>query len=126
MHDRYCRRGPSRAAILVALLGFSGMATAQELPAGVASGVGPGTRPDALQTSESDRVLELTLSDAVQLAVRHNLQVRIGALAPDIQEEQIRFARSQFDPVFTFNMPRTFGRSSTPSSSARRPICSRA
>lgn len=63
------------------------------------------------------RVLELTLQETVELALRHNLQVRIASLNPAIFEEQIRLARALFDPVFTFNIPQAFNRSSSPTAS---------
>lgn len=71
--------------------------------------------------SEQERqpaVLELSLQDAIELALRHNLQVRIASLNPDLSEEQIRFQRSTFDPVFTFNVPQAFQRSTQPQASA--------
>ena len=36
------------------------------------------------------QVLELSLAQTVELVLRHNLQVRIAALNPDLSEEQIR------------------------------------
>jgi len=76
--------------------------------------------PLALAQNASEKpqhVLELSLADTVELALRHNLQVRIASLDPDIAEEQIRAARAIFDPVLTFDIPRAFNRSSSPTSS---------
>jgi len=64
------------------------------------------------------QVLELSLAQTVELVLRHNLQVRIAALNPDLSEEQIRFAGARFDPVFVFNLPQAFSRSTQPTSSA--------
>lgn len=69
-------------------------------------------------SAQERRVLEISLGDAVELALRHNLQVRIASLTPDVVEEQIRAARARFDPVFTFDVPRAFNRSSSPTSSS--------
>ncbi len=66
---------------------------------------------------EEAQVLELSLRQVVELALRHNLQVRISSLNPDLTEEQIRFARSRFDPVFVFNLPQQFNRSTQPTAS---------
>ena len=66
---------------------------------------------------EEPLVLELSLRQVVELALRHNLQVRISSLNPDLTEEQIRFARSRFDPVFVFSLPQQFNRSTQPTSS---------
>ena len=63
------------------------------------------------------QVLELSLGQVVELALRHNLQTRISSLNPDLTEEQIRFARSRFDPVFVFNLPQQFNRSTQPTAS---------
>lgn len=62
-------------------------------------------------------VLQLSLAETVELALRHNLQVRIAALNPDLAAENIRSARSQFDPTFTFNIPQAFSRNTSPQSS---------
>ncbi len=64
------------------------------------------------------QVLELSLAQTVELVLRHNLQVRIAALNPDLSQEQIRTARSRFDPVFVFNLPQAFNRSTTPTGSS--------
>ena len=117
MNDRFRRAWLGRAALLVVLLGLPAPATAQQPPEGAAPAPGFAVALVAGQASETPtQVLEITLADAVELALRHNLQVRIASLNPDLQEEQIRSARAQFDPVFTFNMPQTFSRSTTPSS----------
>ncbi len=71
----------------------------------------------ATQGPEEAKVLELSLRQVVELALRHNLQVRIASLNPDLTEEQIRFARSRFDPVFVFNLPQQFNRSTQPTAS---------
>lgn len=76
----------------------------------------PSARAQA-QDAPAVRVLELTLQETVELALRHNLQVRIASLNPGIFEEQIRLARARFDPVFTFNIPQAFNRSSSPTAS---------
>lgn len=76
----------------------------------------PSARAQA-QDAQAVRVLELTLQETVELALRHNLQVRIASLNPGIFEEQIRLARARFDPVFTFNIPQAFNRSSSPTAS---------
>lgn len=62
--------------------------------------------------------LELTLDETIRLALRHNLQVRVLSQNPELQQEQIRFQRGVFDPVFTFNLPQAFRRSSQPQSSS--------
>ncbi len=69
------------------------------------------------QPQESVQVLELSLRQVVELALRHNLRVRISSLNPYLTEEQIRFARSRFDPVFVFNLPQQFNRSTQPTAS---------
>ncbi len=68
-------------------------------------------------SQETVQVLELSLRQVVDLALRHNLQVRFSSLNPDLTEEQIRFARSRFDPVFVFNLPQQFNRSTQPTAS---------
>ncbi len=63
-------------------------------------------------------VLELSLAQTVELVLRHNLRVRIAALNPDLSEELIRGARARFDPVFVFDLPQAFNRSTQPTASA--------
>ena len=57
--------------------------------------------------------LELTLREAVEMALRHNLQVRINKFAPQVQAENITSARARFDPTITFDVPSTFGRNTS-------------
>ncbi len=57
--------------------------------------------------------LELTLREAVEMALRHNLQVRINKFAPQVQAENITSARARFDPTVTFDVPSTFGRNTS-------------
>ena len=57
--------------------------------------------------------LELTLREAVEMALRHNLQVRINKFAPQVQAENITSARARFDPTVTFDVPSAFGRNTS-------------
>jgi outer membrane protein len=77
--------------------------------------------PAPQQADESEERLarlELSLDDVVELALRHNLQVRIASMNPDVSEEQVRVARGAFDPLFTVNVPQSFNRSTQPQSSS--------
>lgn len=74
--------------------------------------------PQQAQDEERLARLELSLDDSVELALRHNLQVRIASMNPDVSEEQIRVARGAFDPLFTVNVPQSFNRSTQPQSSS--------
>lgn len=53
---------------------------------------------------------ELSLFDAVEMALRYNLQVRINKLAPESSYENINVNRGQFDPTIIFDLPSAFGR----------------
>ncbi|HJO04281.1 MAG TPA: TolC family protein [Acidobacteriota bacterium] len=57
--------------------------------------------------------LELTLRDAAEMALRHNLQVHINKFAPEIQAENITSARARFDPSVTFDVPSAFGQNTS-------------
>ena len=63
------------------------------------------------------RTLELSLQEAVELALQHNLQVKISALNPSLAEESIRSARGLFDPQLQLNAPQTFNRQTQSSAS---------
>jgi len=52
----------------------------------------PGTANVGTQGQEEMRLLELSLAQVVELALRHNLQVRVSSLNPDLAEEKSRFA----------------------------------
>ncbi len=69
--------------------------------------------PQAARGEEQEPAVELSLLDAVDLALRHNLQVQINSYQPDLSEEQITNARAQFDPQIQFQLPQTFNRSSS-------------
>jgi outer membrane protein TolC len=68
-------------------------------------------QPAAASTPQDDvAVLELTLRDAAEMALRHNLQVRINKFAPEVQVENVTSARARFDPSVTFDVPSAFAR----------------
>lgn len=89
------------------------------LVAVVATVLGPLTasaqgQPAAASTLQDDvAVLELTLRDAAEMALRHNLQIRINKFAPEVQVENVTSARARFDPSVTFDVPSAFGRNVT-------------
>ena len=67
--------------------------------------------------AEDDRdEFELSLLDAVELAVRHNLTVQVSRYNQDISYEGIDSNRAAFDPVISFTVPQRFSRSTTPAS----------
>ncbi|NKB89952.1 MAG: hypothetical protein GKS06_17195 [Acidobacteria bacterium] len=104
-----------RVGILIALvvtMAPAGLASAQESDEAIASFVASVARQDG-----DTQILELSLNETVELVLRHNLQVRIAALNPDLAAENIRSARAQFDPTFTFNIPQSLNRSTQPQSS---------
>ena len=92
-------------------------ASATVLPAGITLMPSPGKVQAGAPEQEESQVLELSLDQVVELALRHNLQVRVSSLNPDLAEEEIRFARSRFDPVIAFNLPQQFNRSTQPTTS---------
>ncbi len=53
---------------------------------------------------------ELTLFDAVEMAMRYNLQVRLNKLTPESSYENINANRAQFDPTLVFDIPSAFSR----------------
>lgn len=55
--------------------------------------------------------MELSLSEAIELAVRHNLQAQVSRYNMDSTFEGIKAARAPFDPQITFNLPSQFQRS---------------
>jgi len=56
---------------------------------------------------------ELSLLDAVEMALRNNLGVQVSRYGPQNTYEGITQARAQFDPTLQFNAP-TFSRGSSP------------
>ncbi len=84
--------------------------TAAQLAFGPAAYGLPAQQEEA-ETETEGPVLELGLYEAVEMALRHNLQVRIAAFTPDLQEESITSAKQRFDPTVTFTIPQQFNRS---------------
>jgi outer membrane protein TolC len=68
------------------------------------------------QGEDGREEFELSLLDAIELAVRHNLTVQVSRYNQDTSFEGINSARAPFDPVITFTVPQTFRRSTTPAS----------
>src|SRR5919197_4114308 len=54
--------------------------------------------PPALPLSATERVLELSLEQAVQLALQNNLDVERGRFDPQVAHTQVEQARAVFDP----------------------------
>lgn len=67
-----------------------------------------GQEPQAAQPERP--VLELSLHQAIEMALRHNLQVQINSYTPDLQEEQIMASRARFDPTIRFDVPASYNR----------------
>jgi len=61
---------------------------------------------------------ELSLFDAVEMALRYNLQVRLNKLAPESTYENIDASRAPFDPTIIFDFPSAFGRNAQQGTSA--------
>ena len=70
-------------------------------------------QPAAIGAEDNVEILELTLREAAEMALRYNLQVRINKFAPEIQAENITSARARFDPAATFDVPSVFGRNTS-------------
>src|SRR5205085_486534 len=65
----------------------------------VAQQVAPSTSPPpALPVSATERVLALSLEDAIRLALQNNLDVERGRLDPQVMHTQVERARAVFDP----------------------------
>lgn len=65
---------------------------------------GPMSRPSHAQpaapaANAEDRELELTLANAIQLAVQHNLDIERERFGPQIARTDVETARAEFDPV---------------------------
>ena len=54
--------------------------------------------PPALPLSATERVLELSLEQAIQLALQNNLEIERGRLDPQVAHAQVEQERAVFDP----------------------------
>ena len=54
--------------------------------------------PPALPLSATERVLELSLEQAIQLALQNNLDIERGRLDPLVAHTQVEQERAVFDP----------------------------
>jgi outer membrane protein TolC len=59
----------------------------------------PPERPPVLPLSATERVLELSLEEAIRLALQHNLDVERERFSPLIARTEVAKARAAFDPV---------------------------
>lgn len=57
---------------------------------------------------------ELSLLDAVELALRNNLSVQVARFTPQSSFQGITSARAPFETTLTFNLPQSFSRGSNP------------
>ena len=69
--------------------------TQQRLAQQSAPAVSP---PPALPLSATERVFELSLEQAIQLALQNNLDIERGRLDPQVAHTQVEQARAVFDP----------------------------
>ena len=100
-----CRGGWWGRAIIVwlvlstgyvpALYGLPASAARQRLAQHVAPS---GSPPPALPSSATERVLALSLEDAIRLALQNNLDIERGRLDPQVAHTQVERARAVFDP----------------------------
>jgi outer membrane protein TolC len=58
-----------------------------------------GSPPPALPASVTERVLALSLENAIQLALQNNLDIERGRLDPQVQHTLVEQARAVFDPT---------------------------
>jgi outer membrane protein TolC len=56
-------------------------------------------QPPARPLSATERVLKLTLEDAIRLALQHNLDIERERFSPQIERTEVEKARADFDPV---------------------------
>lgn len=70
---------------------------------------------DGRQEPGQRQPYELSLLDAVEMALRNNLSVQVQRYGPQSAFEQIRGSRSSFDPQLQFTIPQRFSRGSSPS-----------
>ncbi len=61
------------------------------------------------------RAYELSLLDAVEMALRNNLNVQVARYGPESSFHGINSARGAFDATMTFSIPQRFSRGSSPS-----------
>jgi HAE1 family hydrophobic/amphiphilic exporter-1 len=68
-----------------------------------------GPPPPALPSSASERVLALSLEDAIRLALQNNLDIERGRLDPQVAHTKVEQARAVFDPSvgLTANLSQT-------------------
>ena len=68
-----------------------------------------GSPPPALPASATERVLELSLTDAIRLALQQNLDIERGRLDPQAAHTKVEQARAVFDPAvgLTANLSQT-------------------
>ncbi|MGQ4808907.1 hypothetical protein NKDENANG_02302 [Candidatus Entotheonellaceae bacterium PAL068K] len=58
-------------------------------------------QPPAMPLATSERVLELSLEDAIRLALQYNLDIERERLEPQIAHTEVEKARAAFDPVLS-------------------------
>jgi len=66
------------------------------------------------QPADNRQPYELSLLDAVELALRNNLSVQVARYNPQSSFEGINGARGQFDPSLSFSIPSSFSRGTSP------------
>ena len=59
---------------------------------------------------------ELSLLDAVEIALRNNLNVQVARYGPESSFHGINSARGAFDATMTFSLPQSFSRGTNPTS----------
>jgi outer membrane protein len=74
-------------------------------PKRLAQQVAPsGSPPPALPSSATERMLALSLEDAIRLALQNNLDIERGRLDPQVAHTKVEQARAVFDPSAALTM----------------------
>ena len=87
------------AGVVVLLLGVLMLRPLYGQGAPAAQQQAPPALPPAMPYSATERVLELSLEDAIRLAIQNNLDIERDRFAPAIARAEVEKARATFDPV---------------------------
>ena len=65
----------------------------------------------AASRSAETNVIELSLSEAIRLALEHNLDIQIERVGPEIARYQLQLAYAPYDPLFDFSAVHSYSAS---------------
>ena len=87
-----------KASLFIIAMAFSRMSYAEIVPGNTV--MSPVSKEDFISSANTDRTMNLSISDCILMSLKNNSEIRIESFNPKIKEENINSAWAEFEPTF--------------------------